>query len=111
MNDDHVPDDGHGHGTHVTGTIAAADDDQGVVGIAPDVSLCGVTVLNDSGERIHGDILAGIEWALREPDGVVGTVSAVTDGSQFAPWLPAVRTSAPARLVAPEGVATAPAAP
>lgn len=108
---DHVPDDGHGHGTQVADTIAAADDDRGVVGVAPDVSLYGVKVLNDSGEGTPSDILAGIERALRGPDGVVGIVSAVADGSQFAAWLPAVRTSAPARLVALEGARKAPAAP
>src|SRR5450759_552380 len=33
------PKDDHGHGTHVAGIIAAADNDFGVVGVAPEVRL------------------------------------------------------------------------
>jgi subtilisin family serine protease len=31
--------DGNGHGTHVSGTIAAADNNKGVVGVAPDADI------------------------------------------------------------------------
>ena len=31
--------DGNGHGTHVTGTIAAQQNDYGVIGVAPDASI------------------------------------------------------------------------
>jgi subtilisin family serine protease len=31
--------DGHGHGTHVSGTIGATENGKGVVGVAPEVSI------------------------------------------------------------------------
>ncbi|MDP6933320.1 MAG: S8 family serine peptidase, partial [Myxococcota bacterium] len=53
-----------GHGTFVAGTIAqSTDNDIGVAGIAPDVSILPVKVMSDEG---YGDISAianGIVWA------------------------------------------------
>ena len=63
VNDDNDPSDDHGHGTHVAGTVAAQDDGAGVVGVAPDVSLYGIKVLNASGGGYWSDIVAAIEWA------------------------------------------------
>ena len=56
--------DGSGHGTHVAGTIAALDNATGVVGVAPDVMLYAVKVLNDSGSGSASSVAAGIEWAV-----------------------------------------------
>ncbi|TET56434.1 MAG: peptidase S8 [Dehalococcoidia bacterium] len=56
--------DGSGHGTHVAGTIAALDNAMGVVGVAPDVMLYAVKVLNDSGSGSASSVAAGIEWAV-----------------------------------------------
>lgn len=56
--------DDNGHGTHVSGTIAAQDNDQGVVGIAPDVSLYGVKVLSASGSGTFADVVEGIQWTV-----------------------------------------------
>jgi hypothetical protein len=56
--------DGHGHGTHVIGEIAAeTDNGTGVAGIAPGVSIMPVKVLSDSGSGWFSDILDGIDWA------------------------------------------------
>ena len=41
--------DEEGHGTHVAGTIAAADDGRGITGIAPDVRLLNLRTGQDSG--------------------------------------------------------------
>lgn len=59
-------DDDHGHGTHVAGTIAAQDNAEGVVGIAPDVELYGVKVIGPSGRGPTSDIIAGIQWAAEQ---------------------------------------------
>ena len=56
--------DDNGHGTHVSGTIAAQNDDKGVVGIAPEVSLYGVKVLNADGSGTFADVIAGIQWTV-----------------------------------------------
>lgn len=54
--------DDNGHGTHVAGTIGALDNDIGVVGVAPGVSLYGVKVLNRNGSGWISDIIAGVNW-------------------------------------------------
>ena len=58
------PLDDQGHGTHVSGTIAAVKDLKGVVGIAPKVDLYGVKVLDKNGSGQYSWIVAGIEWAI-----------------------------------------------
>jgi serine protease len=56
--------DRQGHGTHVTGTIAAAaDNGAGVAGIAPGVSVMPVKVLGDDGSGFFSDMVAGVDWA------------------------------------------------
>lgn len=54
--------DGNGHGTHVAGTIAAKDNDQGVVGVAPDARLHAVRVLDNRGSGFMSDVIAGVDW-------------------------------------------------
>jgi len=63
--------DGNGHGTHVAGTIAALNNDIGVVGVAPNVEIYAIKVLNDRGSGTYTDIAMGIEQALLGPDGVL----------------------------------------
>jgi subtilisin family serine protease len=55
-------DDDHYHGTHVSGTIAAIDDGDGVVGVAPGARLWAVKVLNKRGSGWSSWIIAGIDW-------------------------------------------------
>ena len=55
-------DDDNGHGTHVAGTVGAIDNTEGVAGVAPDVTLHAVKVLNAAGIGFTPDIAAGIEW-------------------------------------------------
>src|SRR5205807_2632085 len=52
------PKDDNGHGTHVAGTIAAADNAVGVVGVAPHVKLWSVKVLNIADFSNQGQELA-----------------------------------------------------
>jgi subtilisin len=56
--------DDNGHGTHCSGTIAAKDDDQGVVGVAPQIDLYGVKVLDENGSGTFDDVIAGMLWAV-----------------------------------------------
>ncbi|MBI5210682.1 MAG: S8 family peptidase [Elusimicrobia bacterium] len=55
--------DDNGHGTHVAGTIAAKRDGKGVVGVAPQVKLYAVKVLDAEGSGTISDIVRGIIWA------------------------------------------------
>jgi len=53
--------DGNGHGTHVSGTIAAADNDEGVVGVAPDAEIYTVRIFDDRGDFYGSDVVAAAE--------------------------------------------------
>jgi subtilisin family serine protease len=58
-------DDDNGHGTHVAGIIAAVNNDIGVIGVAPDVNLFAVKVLDRNGWGYASDVIAGIDWAVQ----------------------------------------------
>jgi subtilisin family serine protease len=56
--------DDNGHGTHVTGTIAAQTNNAvGIAGMAPGVSIMPVKVLDEFGSGTLGAILDGIDYA------------------------------------------------
>jgi subtilisin family serine protease len=57
--------DDHGHGTHVAGTIAAKDNSQDVVGVAPGARLYAVKVLNAAGGGSTSNVVCGIDWVAR----------------------------------------------
>jgi len=63
--------DRNGHGTHVAGTIAALNNDIGVVGVAPEVEIYAIKVLGNGGIGSWSDLILGIEQALLGPDGVL----------------------------------------
>jgi subtilisin len=59
------PADDNGHGTHVTGTLAAALNGIGVVGVAPKVRLRPVKVLDKEGSGSLSGIVQGLDWCVR----------------------------------------------
>jgi subtilisin family serine protease len=64
INSQKSPADDNGHGTHVAGIIGALDNDIGVVGVAPDVQLYAVKVLNKQGSGYVSDIISGLTWCI-----------------------------------------------
>jgi subtilisin family serine protease len=54
--------DCNGHGTHVAGTVAARDNDQDVVGVAPGAPLTGVKVLGCGGGGPISGVIKGVDW-------------------------------------------------
>ena len=57
--------DAQGHGTHVSGIIAARRNANGIVGVAPESKIIMAKVLNDEGSGTSADIVAGIGWAVK----------------------------------------------
>ncbi|MEO8323263.1 MAG: S8 family peptidase, partial [Actinomycetota bacterium] len=61
---DNFPDDQHGHGTHVAGTIGARGNDaSGVAGVSWEVSLLPIRVLAADNTGTLADIAAGMDYA------------------------------------------------
>jgi subtilisin family serine protease len=72
--------DDNGHGTHTAGTIAAAANGIGIVGVAPNVKVAGIKSGNAAGYFFPEAVVCGFMWAAtHEMD--------VTNNSYFAdPW-------------------------
>lgn len=62
--------DDNGHGTHVAGTTAALDNDQGVVGVAPGARLHGVKVLGATGAGLLSWVIAGVDWVSARSESI-----------------------------------------
>lgn len=77
VNDDSYPMDDEGHGTHVAGIIAAADNTFGTIGVAPDATVIAVKVLDAGGSGNFDWILQGIVYAVVEADADVINMSLV----------------------------------
>jgi subtilisin len=60
-----TPMDDQGHGTHCAGTIAAAINGAGVVGVAPQASLYAAKVLDLNGSGQFSWVIAGIDWCIQ----------------------------------------------
>lgn len=91
------PTDDNGHGTHVAGIIAAAANGFGVVGVAPDVDLYAVKVLNANGEGSLSTVIKGLEWAAKNKMRVANlSLSAVDFSLAMGPMCTAVANAAAA---------------
>lgn len=65
VNGDSHPNDDHGHGTHVAGTIAqSTNNGTGVAGIAHGASIMPIKVLDSDGSGTDPGIADGIVWAV-----------------------------------------------
>jgi subtilisin family serine protease len=72
--------DDNGHGTHTAGTIAAAANGIGIVGVAPNVKIAGIKVGNAAGFFFPEAVICGFMWAATHGFDV-------TNNSYFAdPW-------------------------
>ncbi|HEY8702066.1 MAG TPA: S8 family serine peptidase [Arthrobacter sp.] len=73
--------DDNGHGTHTAGTIAAAKNGIGMVGVAPNVKIAGIKAGNADGFFYPESVVCAFMWA--GSNGIQ-----VTNNSYFAdPWL------------------------
>jgi subtilisin family serine protease len=73
------------HGTHVSGTIAAADNGIGIIGVAPSAKFFAVKVLSEfTGSGSFAGILQGIVYATDNGADVVNMSLGVTGGLPIA---------------------------
>ena len=79
-----VTTDPNGHGTHVSGIIAASDNTDGVVGGAPGVTLVPVRVLGAGGSGTYAAVAAGILWAADKNKGNASVISMSLGGGASA---------------------------
>ncbi|GAA2479719.1 S8 family serine peptidase [Terrabacter carboxydivorans] len=85
--------DDNGHGTHTAGTIAAAANGIGIVGVAPSVRIAGIKAGNAAGFFFPEAVVCSFMWAA---DHGVN----VTNNSYFAdPWLFNCRNDAEQRAI------------
>lgn len=68
--------DKNGHGTHVAGTVAAIDNEIGVVGVAAGATVIPVKVLDRRGSGSYSGVIAGIDFvAANASNGDVANMS------------------------------------
>lgn len=60
--DSRSADDGNGHGTHVAGTVAAIDNNQGVIGVAPGAPVVALKVLDSRGSGSFSWTIAALDY-------------------------------------------------
>jgi thermitase len=71
VDQDATPADGDGHGTHVSGTIAALENGVGVIGVAPGARVMPLRALDDTGQGSTADTAAGFAYAAEHGAKVV----------------------------------------
>ncbi|MGW4132850.1 S8 family peptidase [Amycolatopsis japonica] len=64
VDNDDTPNDEHGHGTHVAGTIGGTDH-----GLAKGVKIVGVRVLDANGSGTTEGVVAGVDWVAANATG------------------------------------------
>lgn len=73
---DSNPDDDHGHGTHVAGTVAAIDNTTGVIGVAAGAEVVAVRVINRRGGGATSWCVSGVDYvAANASSGDVANMS------------------------------------
>jgi len=76
--DANPPDDCHGHGTHVAGTVGGTK-----YGVAKQVTIVAVRVLDCQGSGSDADVIAGIDWVVSQHQAGQPAVANMSLGGDF----------------------------
>lgn len=77
-------DDDNGHGTHVAGIAAAVDNEIGVIGTGPEISLYAVKVLDKKGNGWLSDLIEALNWCIENRIQVINmSFGSTTDNLSF----------------------------
>src|SRR5262245_20673171 len=72
VDNDDTPQDGNGHGTHVSGIVAAdTGNGIGVESVAPEAKVLPIRVLGDDGSGDIANIVKGIDYAVAQNADVI----------------------------------------
>jgi subtilisin family serine protease len=63
--------DVNGHGSHCLGVVGAAENNVGMIGVAPECDLISGKVLGDNGAGLSSWIALGIDWAVEQGADVI----------------------------------------
>jgi len=74
--------DANGHGTHVAGTVAARDNTEGVVGVAPGANLWAMKVFKDNGDGWTSYSIAALDYIIGQGGVDVVNMSLTSSTSQ-----------------------------
>lgn len=74
--------DDNGHGTYVSGIIAAQNNTIGVVGVAPQTRLYALKALNRRGSGYLSDIIDALDWSVANGIGVINMSLGTTSNVQ-----------------------------
>lgn len=88
LQNDEIPQDENGHGSHVAGTIAAAQNGEGIVGVAPGVEIYALRVLDGEGNGTTSGVVRAVDWAIANGIHVINlslgsSISSLSERSAF----------------------------
>ncbi len=63
LNNDSIPDDENGHGTHIAGIVSS---NGRITGVAPESNILSAKVLDAQGFGRASDVIKGVEWCIAE---------------------------------------------
>ncbi|SDX72233.1 S8 family serine peptidase [Paenibacillus sp. CF384] len=75
--------DDNGHGTHVSGTIAALDNNIGIEGVASQSLIYAVKVLDQNGSGSYSKVIEGIQWAIDNDIDIISMSFGGSENSQI----------------------------
>lgn len=103
VSEDANPMDGHGHGTHVSGTIAAiGDNNVGVAGVAFGCKVLPVKAIGDSGYGGYYDIIQSLDYVikLKKAGAPIVGINLSIGGTQYSnAWYRAMQRARDADLI------------